>query len=185
MRVHGTLKKWNDSRGFGFVSRDQRDEELFVHISAFPRDGIRPRIGEALSFEIGEAAGGKRRAILVQRPGPVRRSPQRPRAEERAKFSLKPLAPFAALVALAVLAYERFEPGGHAPPSKRGKSRLEAARPPEVQTRPVEQFRCDSRTQCTQMTSCAEATYFLKHCPGAQMDGDHDGIPCERQWCGH
>jgi hypothetical protein len=33
------------------------------------------------------------------------------------------------------------------------------------------------------MTSCAEATYFLKHCPNTKMDGDHDGIPCESQWC--
>ena len=44
-------------------------------------------------------------------------------------------------------------------------------------------LRCDGRTRCSQMRSCAEATYFLKHCPGVQMDGDHDGIPCEQQWC--
>ena len=43
--------------------------------------------------------------------------------------------------------------------------------------------RCDGRTRCTQMTSCAEATWFLKNCPGVQMDGDRDGIPCEDQWC--
>lgn len=43
--------------------------------------------------------------------------------------------------------------------------------------------RCDGRKHCSQMTSCAEATYFLKHCPGVQMDGDNDGIPCEQQWC--
>jgi len=45
------------------------------------------------------------------------------------------------------------------------------------------QFRCDGRTHCSQMTSCAEATYFLRNCPGTQMDGNNDGIPCERQWC--
>ena len=43
--------------------------------------------------------------------------------------------------------------------------------------------RCDGRTRCTQMTSCAEARYFLAHCPGVALDGDHNGIPCERQWC--
>jgi hypothetical protein len=36
---------------------------------------------------------------------------------------------------------------------------------------------------CSQMTSCAEATYFIRHCPGTQMDGDGDGVPCESQWC--
>ena len=46
------------------------------------------------------------------------------------------------------------------------------------------QYRCDGRVYCSQMTSCAEAKYFLKHCPGVKMDGDGDGIPCESQWCG-
>ena len=44
-------------------------------------------------------------------------------------------------------------------------------------------FSCDGRTRCSQMRSCEEATYFLKHCPGVEMDGDSDGIPCERQFC--
>ncbi|MFM2119769.1 MAG: hypothetical protein RL722_1237 [Pseudomonadota bacterium] len=44
-------------------------------------------------------------------------------------------------------------------------------------------FRCDSRRYCSQMTSCEEATYFLRNCPGVEMDGDLDGIPCENQWC--
>jgi micrococcal nuclease len=44
-------------------------------------------------------------------------------------------------------------------------------------------FRCDGRTYCSQMQSCAEATYFLKNCPGVKMDGNGDGVPCEKQWC--
>jgi len=44
-------------------------------------------------------------------------------------------------------------------------------------------FRCDGRTYCSQMTSCAEAMYFLKNCPDVKMDGDNNGIPCEQQWC--
>ena len=46
-----------------------------------------------------------------------------------------------------------------------------------------EQFKCDGRTHCSQMRSCAEATYFIRHCPNTKMDGDGDGVPCERQWC--
>jgi len=45
------------------------------------------------------------------------------------------------------------------------------------------QYKCDGRTYCSQMTSCAEATYFLRNCPGVKMDGNNDGIPCEKQWC--
>ena len=43
--------------------------------------------------------------------------------------------------------------------------------------------RCDGRKRCSQMRSCEEATWFLQHCPGVEMDGDRDGVPCERQWC--
>jgi len=50
------------------------------------------------------------------------------------------------------------------------------------QAQPTE-FRCDGRKYCSQMTSCAEAKLFLKNCPGVQMDGNHDGVPCEQQWC--
>ena len=44
-------------------------------------------------------------------------------------------------------------------------------------------FACDGRQHCSQMTSCAEATYFIQHCPNTKMDGNNDGIPCEKQWC--
>lgn len=44
-------------------------------------------------------------------------------------------------------------------------------------------FTCDGRTHCSEMTSCDEATWFIRHCPGTEMDGNNDGVPCERQWC--
>jgi hypothetical protein len=44
-------------------------------------------------------------------------------------------------------------------------------------------FVCDGRTYCSEMKSCAEAKYFLKHCPNVKMDGNNDGTPCETQWC--
>jgi hypothetical protein len=44
-------------------------------------------------------------------------------------------------------------------------------------------FRCDGRKYCSQMTSCAEATFFLRNCSGVKMDGNNDGVPCEQQWC--
>jgi hypothetical protein len=44
-------------------------------------------------------------------------------------------------------------------------------------------FLCDGRKYCSQMTSCEEATFFLRNCPDTKMDGDGDGVPCERQWC--
>ncbi len=51
---------------------------------------------------------------------------------------------------------------------------------------PLSTFRCDGRQHCSQMTSCAEAEFFLANCPGVKMDGNGhgNGVPCERQWCG-
>ena len=62
---------------------------------------------------------------------------------------------------------------------------ISASAPPRVQRNApaTDQFKCDGRIYCSQMKSCAEANYFLKHCPGVKMDGDKDGIPCEDQWC--
>ncbi|MCP4340739.1 MAG: excalibur calcium-binding domain-containing protein [Desulfobulbaceae bacterium] len=35
------------------------------------------------------------------------------------------------------------------------------------------------------MRSCEEATFYLLNCPGVKMDGDGNGVPCEKQWCGN
>ena len=43
-------------------------------------------------------------------------------------------------------------------------------------------FKCNGRKHCSQMRSYAEAVFFLRNCPGVKMDGDGDGIPCERQF---
>ncbi len=46
-------------------------------------------------------------------------------------------------------------------------------------------YTCDGRQHCSQMKSCDEAKYFINHCPNTKMDGDNDGVPCERQLCGY
>ncbi len=40
-------------------------------------------------------------------------------------------------------------------------------------------YQCDGRRYCSQMTSRAEAEFFVRHCPDTRMDGDGDGDPCE------
>ena len=44
-----------------------------------------------------------------------------------------------------------------------------------------QQYTCSGKTHYSQMTSCAEAKFYIRNCPGTKIDGD--GIPCERQWC--
>jgi cold shock CspA family protein len=177
MRIHGTLIKWNDDRGFGFIALPQGHEEIFVHISAFPKDGVRPRIGETISFEVQSGADGRKRAASVLRAGaraPVRHS--QPSPKNRAHNPLRSALTLISVGALALVAYNAYTS------RLRGDAEAVFATPGSVESE-SQQFACDGRTHCSQMTSCEEAIYFLQHCPGTQMDGNNDGEPCEQQWC--
>jgi len=44
-------------------------------------------------------------------------------------------------------------------------------------------YKCEGKVYCSEMTSCEEALFYLNNCPGVKIDGDGDGIPCEKQWC--
>lgn len=179
MRTHGKLTRWNDERGFGFIETAAGREEIFVHISAFPRDGVRPHIGELLSFEPDQGSDGRKRALRVMRPGsrPSVRHPRRPSA---ATTRQSPLATVAGMLLLAIAGWFGYSHLTHRH-SKMVAPPAHATQAPAAAVSPL--YRCDGRTRCSQMTSCAEATYFIRQCPGTQMDGDGDGVPCESQWC--
>ena len=64
-----------------------------------------------------------------------------------------------------------------------GTSQKPSAPSPQPAAPSQSQFRCEGKTRCSQMTSCEEAKFYIQNCPGTQMDGDGDGVPCESQWC--
>lgn len=39
---------------------------------------------------------------------------------------------------------------------------------------------CGDKRVCRQMSSCAEAQFYLNQCGLARLDGDHDGVACDR-----
>ena len=52
-RANGTVKFFNDMKGFGFVQRDDGGEDVFVHISALERSGMgQVTQGDRLTFDI-------------------------------------------------------------------------------------------------------------------------------------
>lgn len=81
MRTQGTLIKWNEDRGFGFIKTRDSGVEIFVHVTAFPRSGRRPQIGDPLAFEIASAADGRKQAQAVTFDVPL----------GRADFTLAPI----------------------------------------------------------------------------------------------
>ena len=189
MRHEGRLKSWNDERGFGFIALSKGGQDVFVHISAFGDGASRPQLQDLLSFDIETGRDGRPRALNVLRPGQAarphaqsrpRRKPHRaPRSGMGSAIGWG-LAITAAIYAAAQPAVRQFVTerlrGASARHSDPGDSVT-------IDSTTPMQSRCDGRTRCRQMTSCEEATYFLKNCPGTVMDGDHDGVPCEDQWC--
>ncbi|HBY64582.1 MAG TPA: cold-shock protein [Solibacterales bacterium] len=187
MRFEGKLDKWNDDRGYGFITPTRGGEPVFVHISAFPRDGRRPQVGEALTFEVEPAGDGKKRAINVARPGaaPRPRAPVAPRDTSTRPHRPARRGSFAGTVIGALLlagvgafAFVQFNAARSG-----GRPSMDSVPAPSAAQQSFQSFRCDGRTHCSQMTSCEEAKFFLKNCPGTKMDGDGDGVPCEMQWC--
>lgn len=181
MRIEGTLAKWDDDRGFGFITPNQGGPDVFVHVSAFPRDGRRPTIGERFTFEIETDSAGKKQAKNLLCPGrlPVRSTRPSVSHQRTEKHSfLGRVVPLIIVVVALIYGYSVYS-------RKMPAEAVEAAVPAQQsdQLAPSSAFHCDGRTHCSQMTSCAEATFFLRNCPNVTMDGDHDGIPCEQQLC--
>ena len=49
----GSVKWFNDAKGFGFIQPDDGGQDVFVHISAVERAGLRDlRDGQKISYEI-------------------------------------------------------------------------------------------------------------------------------------
>lgn len=101
MRFEGTLKAWNDDRGFGFIAPARGGEEVFVHIKAFARPAGRPVVGQLLSFEVEVGPEGKKRAKNVER-GPSVKPSYKAREERPAEWDLVSALAIPILIAIYV-----------------------------------------------------------------------------------
>jgi CspA family cold shock protein len=55
----GTVKWFNDAKGFGFITPDEGGKDLFVHFSAIQGGGFKSlKEGDKVSFEVGQGAKG-------------------------------------------------------------------------------------------------------------------------------
>jgi CspA family cold shock protein len=61
VRIRGTVKWFNDEKGFGFLSREDGEKDVFVHFSAIQQEGEGRRSlaeGEAVEFDVVEGTKG-------------------------------------------------------------------------------------------------------------------------------
>ena len=55
----GTVKWFNESKGFGFISPEGGGKDVFVHFSAIKADGFRTLAeGQAVSFDVEDGPKG-------------------------------------------------------------------------------------------------------------------------------
>jgi len=64
--MNGTVKWFNESKGFGFISRDDGDD-VFVHYSSILGNGFKTLLeGDAVSFELEEGPKGLKAVNVVK-----------------------------------------------------------------------------------------------------------------------
>ena len=68
MSITGKIKWFNSTKGFGFIERDDKEKDVFVHVSAVRDAGINGlHEGDSLTFEVEEGPKGPN-AVKLEKP---------------------------------------------------------------------------------------------------------------------
>ena len=184
----GTLVRWINNKGFGFIKPENGTSDIFIHISALAGMSRNPVIGDTILYELSSDISGKIRAINAIIEGvsrlstpPITRPSRRDITKNYVSYSTKPKKRSKSLLILFVIVasvylYDKFY---------KNINLNIAPNLPEFQTQVIEQkeqFQCQGKVWCTEMSSPEEALFYLNNCPGTKMDGDNDGEPCEHQF---
>lgn len=67
MAINGTVKFFNEAKGYGFIAPDEGKDDAFVHISAVERAGLSTLTqNQRVSYELEEDRRGKMAAVNLQ-----------------------------------------------------------------------------------------------------------------------
>jgi CspA family cold shock protein len=66
----GTVKWFNATKGYGFIGPESGGKDIFVHISAVQKAGMRTlNEGQKLAFEVEQQANGRAAAVDLAESG--------------------------------------------------------------------------------------------------------------------
>lgn len=65
--INGTVKFYNSTKGFGFITPDTGGKDAFVHVSAIERAGLSSLAdGQKVSYDLERGRDGRESAINIQ-----------------------------------------------------------------------------------------------------------------------
>lgn len=202
----GVLVRWNDEKGFGFIQPEKNAaQDVFIHISVLKKMARKPIVGDSILFQTEVQNDGKRKAVIASIEGvavvaasATTRSHSHIQSRNEnfnnknkahyhspRKSSFNTIIPLLIIVAIVIFGFKQYQEFNEAPAIDEVPVLTnEDTQPMPMYETATPRFQCEAgKTHCSHMSSCAEATFYIQHCPNTQMDGDDDGIPCERQWC--
>lgn len=178
---------------------------MFIHISVLKKMARKPIVGDSILFQTEVQNDGKRKAVIASIEGvavvaasATTRSHSHIQSRNEnfnnknkahyhspRKSSFNTIIPLLIIVAIVIFGFKQYQEFNEAP----AIDEVPVLTNEDIERMPIYEtatprFQCEAgKTHCSHMSSCAEATFYIQHCPNTQMDGDDDGIPCERQWC--
>ncbi len=88
----GTVKWFNDAKGFGFIEPDGGGSDVFAHFSAIAMEGFKTlKQGSRVSFEVTQGPKGQLAQNIQTEMQPIRTEP--PASDERPPRQSKVRAP--------------------------------------------------------------------------------------------
>lgn len=68
MSIQGTIARWDQNKGYGYIEVENQDTQIRFHISDLANSSQIPAVSEPVVFRLGADRDGEIRAIQVERP---------------------------------------------------------------------------------------------------------------------